>query len=133
MMDDRPLRAYEGPLRDYACGFCSKDQMEAAHLIAGRDDACICDACVLICLEIVAEARGHGRSARLHDKLRQTLEDDGFNAAAKITRVVALLEAWSREEPDYFDDLNFGPWEKGYIRGQRAARRELRDELAPPP
>ncbi len=39
------------------CSFCGKTKDEVAHLIAGPG-VFICDECVALCVEIIAEERG---------------------------------------------------------------------------
>ena len=51
--------AFERTLRDgelLRCSFCNKDQRDVKKLIAGPT-AYICDECVDICLDIIAEER----------------------------------------------------------------------------
>ena len=40
---------------DYLCSFCSKAQNQVRRLIAGRDRVFICDACVILCDQIISE------------------------------------------------------------------------------
>ena len=40
---------------DYQCSFCAKDQAQVRRLIAGPDKVFICDECVTLCEQIIAE------------------------------------------------------------------------------
>ena len=42
--------------RDLRCSFCGKAKADVGHLIAGPS-ALICDECVVLCSEIIAEER----------------------------------------------------------------------------
>jgi ATP-dependent Clp protease ATP-binding subunit ClpX len=42
--------------RDLRCSFCGKAKADVGHLIAGPS-ALICDECVALCSEIIAEGR----------------------------------------------------------------------------
>ena len=39
----------------YCCSFCHKSQEEVGRLIAGQDAVYICDECIGLCREILAE------------------------------------------------------------------------------
>jgi len=45
------------PSGHYRCSFCNKSQDEVDRLIAGPDGVSICDECVGICAEVIAEER----------------------------------------------------------------------------
>jgi ATP-dependent Clp protease ATP-binding subunit ClpX len=48
--------------RDVAhCSFCTKSQEQAFTLIGGPGGIFICDECVALCNEIIAERRAHQR------------------------------------------------------------------------
>ncbi|MFV2198963.1 ClpX C4-type zinc finger protein, partial [Nocardiopsis sp. LOL_012] len=49
--DDRPL---------LTCSFCGKDQRAVRRLIAGPGHICICDECIDLCNEIMAEEESVG-------------------------------------------------------------------------
>jgi len=40
---------------DYQCSFCGKTQAQVRRLIAGPDRVFICDECVNLCEQIIAE------------------------------------------------------------------------------
>ena len=42
-----------GPI---VCSFCRKDQHEVAGMMAGPDEVYICDECVEVCAEVMADA-----------------------------------------------------------------------------
>ncbi len=46
----------------YRCSFCLRGQEEVDHLITGKDGAAICDQCVLLCDEIIAQDRAEKRA-----------------------------------------------------------------------
>ncbi|MBN1484148.1 MAG: ATP-dependent Clp protease ATP-binding subunit ClpX [Chloroflexia bacterium] len=48
----------------YRCSFCGKSQEEVDRLIAAPDGAAICDGCVDLCSEIVAQERAQRESAQ---------------------------------------------------------------------
>ena len=41
--------------KNYTCSFCNKTQPEVNRLIAGPDRVFICDECVTLCEQIIAE------------------------------------------------------------------------------
>ena len=60
--------ATRGGRTDYHCSFCGKPQSQVKRLIAGPDQVFICDECVDLCDQIIAEeapasAKQRGRSA----------------------------------------------------------------------
>ena len=38
------------------CSFCGKSEKEVKKLVAGPDDVYICDGCVELCSQVIAEA-----------------------------------------------------------------------------
>jgi len=58
----------------YRCSFCGKAQQEVGHLIAGPGGVYICNECVELCTQIVAEQRtGTSTSASRHSTYRASL------------------------------------------------------------
>lgn len=49
---------------DYRCSFCGKSQEQVYRLIAGPGGVYICDECVRLCSEIIAEESGPQGSKR---------------------------------------------------------------------
>jgi hypothetical protein len=47
--------AMEGKRRPYHCSFCGKNQEQVHRLIAGPGGVYICDECIALCNEIIAE------------------------------------------------------------------------------
>jgi ATP-dependent Clp protease ATP-binding subunit ClpX len=45
----------------YQCSFCGKSQDQVKRLIAGPNRVYICDECVALCNEIIAEEQQHPR------------------------------------------------------------------------
>ncbi len=43
----------------YHCSFCGKNQDQVQRLIAGPNHVYICNECVALCNEIIAEEAGH--------------------------------------------------------------------------
>jgi len=68
--------ASRGGRSDYHCSFCGKPQTQVKRLIAGPDNVFICDECVNLCDQIIAEdptpKRG-GRGARNGEDARKDL------------------------------------------------------------
>lgn len=54
------------------CDFCGKSQHEAEILISGHNNICICDACVVLSLEIVEEHRAK-RASEAESQERKTV------------------------------------------------------------
>ena len=46
--------------REYRCSFCGKPQEKVRRLIAGPNGVFICDECVALCSEIIAEEEPRG-------------------------------------------------------------------------
>jgi hypothetical protein len=86
----------------YRCSFCSKHEDDVRRLIAGPDSIYICDECVTICQEILAE------DAKLTPKPENTAiysvlpgrAYEGYLADSKreLSRLKGLLERLSDEE-----------------------------------
>jgi hypothetical protein len=51
---DAPLKQVD---KLFVCDFCNKTQDEAFHMIVGQRETAICDACVDVCNEALAEKR----------------------------------------------------------------------------
>ena len=51
--------------KHYACSFCAKDQMEVHRLIAGPGGVYICDECISLCNQIIAEEEAGSATPRL--------------------------------------------------------------------
>jgi aspartate carbamoyltransferase catalytic subunit len=57
-----PKHTSSSPARTYRCSFCGKSQDQVQRLIAGPDGVYICDQCVDLCREIIAEEHTTARS-----------------------------------------------------------------------
>jgi RNA polymerase sigma factor (sigma-70 family) len=53
------------PKKHYACSFCAKDQHEVHRLIAGPGGVYICDECISLCNQIIAEEEAGLAAPRL--------------------------------------------------------------------
>lgn len=51
-------------LKVCACNFCGEDQYHVEQLIAGPNDVMICNVCVWLCVEIIAENRVKAREQK---------------------------------------------------------------------
>jgi ATP-dependent Clp protease ATP-binding subunit ClpX len=51
--------------KDQACAFCGRSLDEVDHLVAGAT-AYICDECISVCNDIVAERKSHGEHGKRH-------------------------------------------------------------------
>jgi ATP-dependent Clp protease ATP-binding subunit ClpX len=47
----------------YRCSFCGKDRSEIGRMIAGPNRVYICNECVELCNQIIAQEDGKGASA----------------------------------------------------------------------
>ena len=62
--------------RLYHCSFCGKSQSQVRRLIAGPNGVYICDECVVLCNEIIAETPPHT------DEPPDSREPDEFGQAS---------------------------------------------------
>ena len=56
----RPDFSRETGLEYLRCSFCGKTQIQVERLIAGPGGVYICNECVVVCAEVIAEERKHG-------------------------------------------------------------------------
>jgi hypothetical protein len=61
-----------GPRR---CSFCGRRETSVRHLVRSRD-ACICDACVALVAEAIADAAPHTKSVRIRRRRPATADRD---------------------------------------------------------
>jgi ribosomal protein L37AE/L43A len=60
----RKVTAMEGKRRQYHCSFCGKGQEQVRRLIAGPGYVYICNECIALCNEILAEEEDASPTAR---------------------------------------------------------------------
>jgi DNA-binding transcriptional MerR regulator len=59
----RKENSMEPEEKTYSCSFCSKQRSDVERMIAGPKGVIICNECVALCNEIIANERAQGKSA----------------------------------------------------------------------
>jgi ribosomal protein L37AE/L43A len=62
----RKMEVMEGKRRHYTCSFCGKGQQQVHRLIAGPGGVAICDECITLCNDIIAEEENTVPRTRAH-------------------------------------------------------------------
>jgi hypothetical protein len=86
------------PLESLSCSFCGKTQVDVAKLVAGPG-VYICNVCVDLCTQIIADELRPKRSATGQEGTRADPPDPPDIRAWEALSDDALLRRWSRPTP----------------------------------